>query len=152
MAPTIELPCCLMSFAVDIALPCQWGGVPEEVAHLRYRERFEPLLPSDTIRTARQACTVINNELMKYSICIPERSMLPVTLAARLLMNIKFGLCGDYANLAVFAMRSAGIPVGIETVFYWGQGNGRHTFNVVYDDDSTFHEIFPVRSKIRMNI
>ena len=97
-------------------------------------------MQSDTIRTARQACTVINNELMKYSICIPESSVLPVTLPSRLLMNIKFGLCGDYANLAVFAMRSAGIPVGIETVPYWGRGNGRHTFNVVYDNDSTFHD------------
>lgn len=125
---------------------CEWilpyrvsGEVPEEWRTL-YRERFEPLLQSDTIRTARQACTVINNELMKYSICIPERSVLPVTLPSRLLMNIKFGLCGDYANLAVFAMRSAGIPVGIETVPYWGRGNGRHTFNVVYDNDSTFHD------------
>lgn len=125
---------------------CEWilpyrvsGEVPEEWRTL-YRERFEPLLQSDTIRTARQACTVINNELMKYSICIPESSVLPVTLPSRLLMNIKFGLCGDYANLAVFAMRSAGIPVGIETVPYWGRGNGRHTFNVVYDNDSTFHD------------
>lgn len=125
---------------------CEWilpyrvsGEVPEEWRTL-YQERFEPLLQSDTIRTARQACTVINNELMKYSICIPERSVLPVTLPSRLLMNIKFGLCGDYANLAVFAMRSAGIPVGIETVPYWGRGNGRHTFNVVYDNDSTFHD------------
>lgn len=55
-------------------------------------------------------------------------------------MNIKFGLCGDYANLAMFAMRAAGIPVGIEIVPYWGRGNGRHTFNVVYDSDSTFHD------------
>lgn len=125
---------------------CEWilpyrvsGEVPEEWRTL-YRERFEPLLQSDTIRTARQACTVINNELIKYSICIPEKSVLPVTLPPHLLMNIKFGLCGDYANLAMFAMRAAGIPVGIEIVPYWGRGNGRHTFNVVYDSDSTFHD------------
>lgn len=54
--------------------------------------------------------------------------MRPVTLPAHLLMNIKFGLCGDYANLAMFAMRAAGIPVGIEIVPFWGRGNGRHTF------------------------
>ena len=58
---------------------CEWilpyrvsGEVPEEWRTL-YRERFEPLLQSDTIRTARQACTVINNELIKYSICIPVK-------------------------------------------------------------------------------
>ena len=54
--------------------------------------------------------------------------IVPVTLPAHLLMNIKFGLCGDYANLAMFAMRAAGIPAGIEIVPFWGRGNGRHTF------------------------
>ena len=83
------------------------GEVPEEWRTL-YRERFEPLLQSDTIRTARQACTVINNELIKYSICIPENRCSRLLCPLILLMNIKFGLCGDYANLAMFAMRAAG--------------------------------------------
>ena len=52
-------------------------------------------------------------------------------------MNIKFGLCGDYANLAMFAMRAAGIPVGIEIVPYWGRKRQTY-FNVVYDSDKYF--------------
>ena len=120
---------------------CEWilpyrvsEEVPEEWRTL-YRERFEPLLQSDTIQTARQACTVINNELINYSICIPEKSVLPISLPAHLLMNTKFGMCGDYANLAMCAMRAFGIPVGIEIVPFLDRGNGSHVFNIVYDND-----------------
>ena len=125
---------------------CEWilpyrvsAEVPEEWRTL-YRERFEPLLQSDKIKTARQACTIINNELLKYPICISEKSVFPVAFPAHILINIKFGQCGDYASLAMFAMRASGIPVGIEIIPYWGRGNGSHTFNVLYDNDSTFHD------------
>lgn len=47
-------------------------------------------------------------------------------------------MCGDYANLAMCAMRTFGIPVGIEIVPFWGRGNGSHVFNIVYDNDRAF--------------
>ena len=47
---------------------------------------------------------------------------------------------GDYAYLAVYAMRAAGIPVAIEFVPHWENENGAHIFNIVYDNDSTFHD------------
>lgn len=125
---------------------CEWilpyrvaAEIPEEWRTL-YRERFEPLLRDDSVRTARQACRVINDELIKLPIHIAEGSVLPVSLRPSSLINIKFGQCGDYADLAIYAMRAAGIPVGIETIPHWGDVNNSHVFNAVYDNDKTWHD------------
>lgn len=124
----------------ESVLPYRVGSeIPESWRSL-YRERFEPFLQSDTIRTARQACTAINNELIKQTIHIAQSSVLPINLRPSTLANIKFGLCGDYANQAVFAMRAVGIPVAVEIVPHWGDNNNSHVFNVVCDNNGTFHD------------
>ncbi|OUO49328.1 hypothetical protein B5F77_15010 [Parabacteroides sp. An277] len=121
-------------------LPYRVGTEIPETWRTLYRERFEPLLLNDSIQTAKQACEAINNELIKLPIHIAEDAVLPIDLRASTLLNMKFGLCNDYANLAVYAMRAAGIPVGIETVPHWGDENRGHIFNVVYDNDGTYHD------------
>lgn len=124
----------------ELVLPYRVGSeIPESWRSL-YRERFEPFLQSDTIRTARQACTAINNELIKQTIHIAQSSVLSINLRPTTLADIKFGLCGDYANQAVFAMRSVGIPVAVEIVPHWGDNNNSHVFNVVCDNNGTFHD------------
>lgn len=121
----------------EFILPYRVGReIPEIWRHL-YRERFELLLQSDSIKTAKQACEAINNELIKLPIHIATTSILPIHLCPRILINIKFGLCIDYANFAVYAMRASGIPVAIETIPHWGHKNNGHTFNMVYDNDKT---------------
>lgn len=136
---------------------CEWvlpyrvgTEIPESWRKL-YRERFEPLLQSDTIQTARQACEIINNELIKLPIHIALDGVLPISLRPKTLLNMKFGVCGDYAELALYAMRAVGIPVAIESVSHWGRGNGGHVFNVVCDNDRTWHD-FREQNKIRMSI
>lgn len=121
-------------------LPYRVGTEIPEVWRVLYRERFEPLLMNDSIRTAQQACKVINDELIKLPIHIATQSAMGICLRPSTLINIKFGLCGDYANLAVYAMRACGIPVGVETIPHWGDGNQGHVFNVVYDNDGTCHD------------
>lgn len=121
-------------------LPYRVGTEIPEVWRALYRERFEPLLMNDSIRTAQQACKVINDELIKLPIHIATQSAMGICLRPSTLINIKFGLCGDYANLAVYAMRACGIPVGVETIPHWGDGNQGHVFNVVYDNDGIFHD------------
>lgn len=122
----------ILPYRVGIEIPESWRSL--------YRERFEQLLESDTIRTAKEACTAINNELIKLPIHIATTSVLPIHLRPSTLAHIKFGLCGDYANFAVYAMRATGIPVGIETVPHWGRGNGGHLFNTVFDNNRTSHD------------
>ncbi|WP_293711053.1 hypothetical protein [uncultured Parabacteroides sp.] len=124
----------------EFILPYRVGSeIPESWRQL-YRERFGAILQSDTIRTAVQACTAINNELIKLPIHIAKSSVMPIGLRPSTLANIKFGLCGDYANLALFAMRASGIPVAVEIVPHWGRGNNSHIFNVVYNNDQTSHD------------
>lgn len=124
----------------ELVLPYRVGSeIPESWRSL-YRKRFEPFLQSDTIQTAQQACTTINNELIKQTIHITQSSVLPIDLCPTTLANIKFGLCGDYANQAVFAMRSVGIPVAVEIVPHWGDNNNSHVFNVVYDNNGRSHD------------
>lgn len=124
----------------EFILPYRVGSEIPESWRQFYRERFKPILQSDTIRTAVQACTAINNELIKLPIHIATSSVMPIDMRPSTLANIKFGLCGDYANLALFAMRASGIPVAIEIVPHWGRGNNSHVFNVVYDNDHTSHD------------
>ena len=125
---------------------CEWvlpyrlsTEIPEEWRTL-YRERFEPLVMADSIQTAKQACDTMNNALARqYTIHI-ESMVLPIALRPSTLLQIKYGLCNDYSNFALFAMRAAGIPAAIETVPHWGRGNNGHLFCVVYDNDGTFHD------------
>lgn len=121
-------------------LPYRVGTEIPEAWRTLYRERFELLLMNDSIRTARQACKVINDELIRLPIHIATESVWGINLRPSTLARIKFGLCGDYANLAVYAMRACGIPVGVETIPHWGDGNQGHVFNVVYDNDGTCHD------------
>ena len=124
-------------------LPYRVGTEIPETWRTLYRERFEPLLMNDSIQTAKQACEAINNELIRLPIHIATDVALPIDLRAGTLLHMKFGLCNDYANLAVYAMRACGIPVGIETVPHWGDGNQGHVFNVVYDNDQYFGKFLP---------
>ena len=104
-----------------------------------YQAAFGDLL-ADSVRTAREACIAINNRLIGLPIHIALSSVRPSAIRPSSLLNIKFGLCEDYADLAVYAMRALGIPVGIEVVPHWGRANNNHTFNVVYDNDGRFHD------------
>lgn len=122
----------ILPYRVEMEIPETWRKL--------FKERFEPLLHSDTILTAQQACTAINNELIKLPIHIATTSILPISLRPSTLVNIKFGLCGDYADLAVYAMRACGIPVAVEIIPHWGRGNNSHAFNVVYNNDGSFHD------------
>lgn len=119
----------ILPYRVDMEIPELWRKL--------YKERFEPLLQSDTVQTAKQACAIINNELIQLPIHIALDAVLPIALRSSTLADIKFGLCADYADLALFAMRASGIPTAIETVPHWGRGNGGHMFNAVYDNDGT---------------
>ena len=121
-------------------LPYRVGTEIPETWRTRYRKRFEYLVMADSIQTAKQACEAINNQLIKLPIHIAEESVYNMNLRPSTLINMKFGLCEDYANLATYAMRAAGIPVSVEMIPQWGDENRGHVFNVVYDNDGTYHD------------
>lgn len=120
-------------------LPYRVGNeLPEDWRRL-YRETFAPAL-CDTLGSAEKACRAINARLMALPIHIFLSSVRPSDIRPSSLQHIKFGLCEDYAALAVFAMRAAGIPVGIAFIPHWGRKNNNHTFNVVYTNDGRIRD------------
>lgn len=122
----------VLPYRIEREIPETWRPL--------YKERFEQVLQADTIKTAKEACIAVNNELIKLPIHIALTGALPISIRPSTLANIKFGLCGDYANLAIYAMRASGIPVAIEIVPHWGRGNNSHIFNVVYDNNGVSHD------------
>lgn len=123
----------------ELILPYRIGNEIPENWRTLYKTTFEDLL-TDSILTAHEACVAINNKLIKLPIHIFYSTIKPSDIKPSSLIHIKFGLCEDYAALAVFAMRSVGIPVGVEFVPHWGQKNNGHTFNVVYNNDGAYYD------------
>lgn len=120
-------------------LPYRIGNELPELWREQYYNAFSGLLP-DSILTARDACVAINNKLIKLPIHIFTDFPKPADIKPSSLIHIKFGLCGDYSNLAVYTMRSVGIPVSIGSIPHWGRGNNNHSFNLVYDNDGKYYD------------
>lgn len=51
------------------------------------------------------------------------------------LLNMKLGTCRDYAIMSAYAMRSLGMPVGIDFVLQWPHRNGGHYWNTLLSDN-----------------
>lgn len=124
----------------EYILPYRVGEELPEVWRPLFQEKFGVLMQSDTIRTAKEACTIINNKLIKLPIHLALSGVMNIDLRPNTLANIKFGLCNDYASLALFAMRAQGIPVAREKIPQWGKSNNGHVFNMVYDNDGSTHD------------
>ncbi len=124
----------------EYILPHRVGNELLEDWRPLYQQRFGTVLQDDTIRTAVDACITINNVLIGYPIHTSLSSISPSTIRASTLINMKFGLCEDWADLAVFSMRANGIPVATDFIPHWGKGNNKHTFNVVYNNDGAYYD------------
>lgn len=120
-------------------LPYRLGNELPEQWRDEYAAVFSPLL-TDSILTAREACVVINQELMKLPINVFNDFAKLSDIKPSALLHIKFGLCEDYTHQAVYAMRSVGIPVTIAVIPHWGRGNNNHSFNLVYDNDGKCYD------------
>ncbi len=122
----------------EYILPHRIGNELLEDWRPLYRQRFGTALQDDAIQTAVDACTAINNVLIGYPIHTTSLSITPSTIRPSTLINMKFGLCEDWANLAIFSMRANGIPVANDFIPHWGKGNSNHMFNVVYNNDGKY--------------
>ena len=105
----------------EYILPYRVGAELPEYWRPLFQEKFGELLQSDTIRTAKEACSIINNKLIELPIHIALSGVMSIDLRPSTLSNIKFGLCNDYAALALFSMRAQGIPVARERIPQWAQ-------------------------------
>lgn len=120
-------------------LPYRIGNEIPETWREQYYNTFSGLL-TDSISTAHDACVAINNELIKLPIHIFTDFPKPADIKPSSLIHIKFGLCGDYTHLAVYAMRSVGIPVSTGVIPHWGRRNNNHSFNLLYCEDGKYYD------------
>lgn len=120
-------------------LPYRVGNELPEMWRESYYNTFSGLL-TDSISTARDACIAINNKLIQLPIHIFTDFPKPADIKPSSLIHIKFGLCGDYTNLAVYAMRSVGIPVSTGFIPHWGRGNKNHSFNLLHGEDGCIYD------------
>lgn len=54
---------------------------------------------------------------------------------AKSYQTLKVGTCKDYSVMAAYAMRSLGIPVGIDFIIQWPHRNGGHYWNTLISDN-----------------
>lgn len=120
-------------------LPYRIGNELPEIWREQYCNTFSRLL-ADSILTARDACIAINNELVRLPLHVFTDFPKPADIKPSSLIHIKFGLCSDYTNLAVYAMRSVGIPVTTGSIPHWGRGNSGHSFNLLYGEDMKYYD------------
>lgn len=132
----------------EYILPYRVGTEGLEKWRCLYVNHFSNVYFSDTVKTAEQACTVINNKLISDTVRIYPNCILPIGLRPSTLVNLRFGTCEDCSLLAVYAMRSVGIPVGKAFIPQWGTKSGGHTFNVLLDGKGGLHDFLGAADNI----
>lgn len=81
------------------------------------------------------ACIAINNKLKKEGwLWTDGIEMLP-HFGAKTLLENRVGVCREYADIATYTMRAAGIPVAIDFTPQWPHRNMGHTWNVLLTRD-----------------
>lgn len=119
-------------------LPYRVGNELPETWREPYCHTFAGILTDS--QTAIDACTVINNILIEQSIHIFNQFNKPCDIKPSSLLPIKFGLCSDYTNRAIYAMRSVGIPVAVGFIPHWGRSNNNHSFNLLYGGNEEYYD------------
>lgn len=124
----------------EYILPYRTGTEKPEDWRKRYAEEFGKLLCADSIYTAVEACVAVNACLIDRRIKIMPGAISLIDLVPGSLLRMSFGKCNDCARLAVYAMRSVGIPVSMCSIPHWGtKGNG-HSFNVLRGEDGRLYD------------
>ena len=78
-----------------------------------------------------QACLQVNTHLMELFKEMKADSLTFIHLLTGKKEAVKFG-CPEFVYAAIFAMRSVGIPVSIESIEQWSSRRGKHYWNAVY--------------------
>lgn len=87
----------------ELLLPYRVGNEIPEKWYTLYQKKFNKYIGS-TVRSAVDACTAVNNMLIQYPIHIVHNSIRPADMKPSTLIHMKFGLCEDYAQLAVYTL------------------------------------------------
>lgn len=116
-------------------LPYRVGNEPLEKWRKPYYDTFYPILDSLLdVDCSVRACQMIYAELMKKEWLFEPELLLP-SMGPELLLNDRFGDCLDRCELLVYALRSVGIPCGIDFLIQAPEKrNPFHYWNYMIDE------------------
>jgi hypothetical protein len=101
-----------------------------------FADRFGKLLAArpENNKDAVNSAIVINNALMFPKWILTQKAGFLPHFSSSQLLKYRTGSCRDMADLAIFAMRSVGIPVANDFLPQWPYRSMGHNWNVVLKD------------------
>lgn len=82
-----------------------------------------------------KACALINNDIRSWFSFDERYYEHPTDQGLSEVLKTKMGRCEDMTNLAIFAMRSWGIPVMSDYTPYWANTGNNHAWNAILGED-----------------
>lgn len=117
----------------EYILPYRVGDEPLENWRRKYYERYSPILDSlyrgnDVVEAARVMANYLKSEgFTDYTdFTLPH-------LGALFLLDNRVGYCRDNCDIAIYVMRSLGIPIAMDFYEMSPSYNSRHYWNAVID-------------------
>ncbi|MCD4734492.1 MAG: transglutaminase-like domain-containing protein [Bacteroidales bacterium] len=119
----------------EYVLPYRVTNEPLEV----WREYFQKELRwvKDSVKNHNdpvEAVSLVNNYIMSWFRFDPRYYKHPTDQGLKEMVNNKLGRCEDMTNLAIYAMRSIGLPVMSDFTPYWANTGNNHAWNAVLAD------------------
>ena len=124
----------------DFILPYRIKDEPLENWKPVYYQKYQPILDSLlATNSILDACLLLYNHISSdpwYFIM----EMPPPNVGAFCLLKQRSGSCRDRCDLAIYVMRSLGIPVGTDMVLHSPDQAGRHFWSFVLDEKGSTTE------------
>ena len=115
----------------EYILPYRIGNEPvEDFRKMFYKDYHAALKPYPNI-TIRQAADTLLRLTSERKVSILTYPDAVGDLPASILTRIKAGTCGDYSNLAIYIMRSQGIPVAADFTPQWPHRSRGHSWTAL---------------------
>ena len=120
----------------EYILPYRSSNEPIEDWRSQFVDRYNWLEDSmKNINDPIEAATLINREIKSWYKFDPLFYRHPTDLGLSEMFKYKRGRCEDMTNLAIYAMRSQGIPVMSDYTPAWPNTGNNHAWNATLDKD-----------------
>ncbi len=118
----------------EYVLPYRGSNEPLENWREYFMKKYKPVV--DSIKNCKdpsKVAAIINNDLKKWFKFDARYYFHPEDQGLSSMLKYKMGRCEDMTNLAIYAMRSIGVPVMSDYVPYWPNTGNNHAWNATLD-------------------
>lgn len=103
--------------------------------YLQYRPLLDSVIKNKL--TAKEACRILNANLKQIPWVFTNKVGFLPHFPSSKLIKYRAGTCQEMSDLAIFVMRSTGIPVGSDFAPQWAYRGSGHNWNVVLNENGT---------------